>query len=88
MKHRMQHQLPTNLTRLNDKKYNYLQKTIYHTFRIQFLPYLPVHLYKDYFHLEVGRKTKDIQSVLGLFILQALFEMTDKEAQEAFMFDQ
>lgn len=88
VKNRMQLQLPINLTRFKDKKHNYLKKTVYHTFRTKFLPYLPVSLYKNHFNSEFGRKTKDIQSILGLFILQALFEMTDKEAQEAFMFDQ
>ncbi len=88
VKNRMQYQLPVNLTRLNEKKHKYLEKTIYHIFRTKFLPYLPVKLYKNHFNSEFGRKTKDIQSILGLFILQALFEMTDKEAQEAFMFDQ
>jgi hypothetical protein len=33
-----------------------------------------------------GRPTKDIQSMLGLFLLQALFDLTDDETIEAYFF--
>ena len=34
----------------------------------------------------MGRPTKDIQSMLGLFIIQALFDLTDAEAIENYSF--
>ena len=36
----------------------------------------------------MGRKTKDVQSLLGLFILQALFDFKDSDAVESYTFDQ
>jgi len=88
VKNRMQPYLPMNVTYFNDRKYDYLQKTIYHTFRTVFLPFLPVKIYDKHFDKTIGRKTKDVQSMLGLFILQALFDLKDSEAVEAYTFDQ
>ena len=87
-KNRMQPYLPINVTYFNDRKYDYLQKTIYHTFRTVFLPFLPVKIYGKHFDKTMGRKTKDVQSMLGLFILQALFDLKDSDAVEAYTFDQ
>ncbi len=87
-KNRMQPYLPMNVTYFNDRKYDYLQKTIYHTFRTVFLPFLPVKIYDKHFDKTMGRKTKDVQSMLGLFILQALFDLKDSDAVESYTFDQ
>lgn len=64
-----------------------LKSTIYHTFRIKILPFLPVDVLSRHFSTEKGRPTKDLQSMLGLFIIQALKDMTDEEAIEAFCFN-
>ena len=87
-KDRSQLELPINLTGLSDKKFSLLQESIYHLFRTKILPNLPVKIFKKYFSENIGRKSKDIQSIIGLFILQALFDMTEKQAVEAYNFDQ
>lgn len=56
------------------------------TFREETLPHLPVNVFTQYFSSDTGRPTKDIQSILGLFIIQAFFDMTDAEAIEAYSF--
>jgi len=64
-----------------------LKSTIYHTFRIEILPFLPVSILTKHFSSDNGRPTKDLQSMLGLFIIQGLKDMTDEEAIEAFCFN-
>jgi hypothetical protein len=61
--------------------------SIYHTFRKEILPYLNINILSKHFSNDTGRKTKGLQSVMGLFIIQALMIMTDKEAIEAFCFN-
>ena len=87
-KDRSQLELPINMTGLSDKKFSFLHGSIYHLFRTKILPILPVKIFKKYFSETTGRKSKDIQSMIGLFILQALFDMTEKQAVEAHNFDQ
>ena len=87
-KDRSQLELPTNLTRHGDKKYSFLKNSIYHLIRITILPKLPVNIFKKYFSHDNGRKTKDIQSMIGLFIMQAIFDMTNNQAIEAYNFYQ
>ena len=43
-------------------------------------------MFDKHFSKHCGRPTKDLQSVLGLFILQALLDLTDREAVESFCF--
>jgi len=61
-----------------------LKGSIYHTFRKDILPNIPIHFFAKHFSEEFGRPTKDLQSIVGLFILQALRDMTDLEAIEAY----
>lgn len=61
-----------------------LKGSIYHTFRKDILPNIPIHFFAKHFSEEFGRPTKDLQSIVGLFILQALRDMTDLEAVEAY----
>jgi len=61
-----------------------LKGSIYHTFRKDILPSIPIHFFAKHFSEEFGRPTKDLQSIVGLFILQALRDMTDLEAIEAY----
>jgi hypothetical protein len=44
-------------------------------------------MFKKYFSSDQGRPTKDLQSILGLFILQALLDLADAEAVEAYCFN-
>ena len=87
-KDRSQLELPINLTNLNDKKYNILKNTVYHVIRRQIIPKVPINLFKKHFHDSWGRKTKDIQSIIGLFFLQAMFDLSDEQTVESFIFDQ
>jgi hypothetical protein len=67
--------------------HNKLKSSIYHTFRKEILPYLNISILSKHFSNDTGRATKDLQSVMGLFIIQALKNMTDEEAIEAFCFN-
>ena len=67
-----------------ERHHKMLKGSIYHTFRKDILPNIPIHFFSKHFSEEFGRPTKDLQSVVGLFILQALRDMTDLEAIEAY----
>lgn len=71
----------------NKHHHRALKNSIYHTFRTMIVGKLPVHMFKKYFTAEYGRKTKDVQAILGLFLLQAFRDMTDEEAIEAYSFN-
>jgi len=71
----------------NKNHHRALKGSIYHTFRTSIVGNLPVYMFKDFFSSEYGRKTKDLQAILGLFLLQALRDMTDEEAIEAYCFN-
>jgi len=79
--------LTSEMPWLSERQSKLLSGTIYHTFREDILPFLPVYVFNNVFSSTTGRPTKDIQSMLGLFIIQALFDMTDIEAVEAYSFN-
>ena len=85
-KNRAQLQLLDTVPWLTDKHSRKLIDSIYHTFREVILQHLPVKLFYKFFSRETGRPTKDIQSMLGLFILQALLDLTDAQAIDSFCF--
>ena len=68
------------------KHSNLLKKTVYHVFREEILPNLPVKVFGKHFSKDEVRPTKDLQSVVGLFILQALLDLTDVETVQSFCF--
>jgi IS5 family transposase len=72
---------------LTKRHLNYLKKTIYYSFRMNILPYISVKHFAKHFSSTTGRHTKDIQSMLGLFIIQAILNLTDSEAVEAYCFN-
>ena len=67
-----------------ERHHKMLKCSIYHTFRKDILPNIPIHFFSKHFSEEFGRPTKDLQSIVGLFILQSLRDMTDLEAIEAY----
>lgn len=71
---------------LDERQLRYLKGTIYHFFRHHILPKLPVTNFKKFFSMHQGRPTKDIQSMIGLFIIQAILNLADHEAVEAYNF--
>ncbi len=70
-----------------ERHHKMLKGSIYHTFRKDILPNIPIKFFSKHFSEEFGRPTKDLQSIVGLFILQALRDMTDLEAVEAYSFN-
>lgn len=72
---------------MTDRQRNVLKKSIYHTFRTEIIPNIPVNFFSSHFSADTGRPTKDLQSIVGLFILQALRDMTDLETIEAYSFN-
>lgn len=70
-----------------EKQQNMLRSSIYHTFRKEILPNIPIKLFYKNFSADCGRPTKDLQSITGLFILQALRDLTDRETIEAYTFN-
>lgn len=84
---RQQAKLIDDVPWLTEKHTRLLKNTIYHTFREDILPYLLVSMFAKYFSDDQGRPTKDLQSILGLFIIQALQDLSDAEAVEAFCFN-
>ena len=61
-----------------------LKGSIYHIFRKDILSNIPFNFFCKHFFEEFDRPTKDLQLIVGLFILQALRDMTDLEAIEAY----
>ncbi len=72
---------------LTDKHIRLLENTVYKTFRDEIVPWLPVTMFKKYFSADEGCPTKDLQSILGLFIIQAVQNLSDAEAVEAYCFN-
>jgi len=60
-----------------EKQHNKLVNSVYHTFRTELLPDISTRAFHKYFCSNNGRPTKDLQSIIGLFLLQALKDMTD-----------
>jgi len=85
---RSQKELPINIHGLNNKKYEYLENSVFGIFRKHFLSNLPIDFFEKNFCKDFGRKTKDLKSMVGLFIFQLMLNLTDKNAIESFMYDQ
>jgi len=81
---RLQLQLIDNIQMFPVKYFERLKKIVYHTFRESILPYLPDSAFTKCFDSSIGRPTKDIKSILGLFLLQVMLDLTDIETVEAF----
>ena len=71
----------------SDKQKSKLVNSLYHTFRTNILPGISIGVFHKHFCADNGRPTKDLQSIIGLFLLQALKNMTDEEAIEAYCFN-
>ncbi len=71
----------------SDKQKSKLVNSLYHTFRTNILPGISISVFHKHFCADNGRPTKDLQSIIGLFLLQALKDLTDEEAIEAYCFN-
>ena len=56
-------------------------------FQKEILPVLPVEELRKHYHDFLGRPTKELCSMMGLMILQQMFDYTDREAVEQFCFN-
>jgi hypothetical protein len=56
-------------------------------FRSNIIDKLPVEEIQSSFHTHMGRPTKEIRTVLGVLILQQLFDLTDQETVRQFAFN-
>ena len=56
-------------------------------FQQEILPVLPVDKLRKHYHDVFGRPTKELYSMMGLMILQQMFDQTDREAVEQFCFN-
>lgn len=83
-KDRRQKELMDFIPWWTERHHKMLKGSIYHTFRRDILPNIPIHFFTKHFSEDFGRPTKDLQSIVGLFILQSLRDMTDLEAIEAY----
>jgi len=83
---RLQLPLIENIQMFHVKHFARLKKTVYHTFIESILSYLPDSVFAKCFDSSIGRPTKDLKSILGLFLLQAMLDLTDIETVEAFTF--
>jgi competence protein ComGF len=70
------------------RKQELLLKSWAETFRVFILPNLPVSEVAKFYSASMGRKTKELYSIIGLVILQTIFDVTDAEAIRRFGFDQ
>jgi len=71
----------------SEKQQAKLVNSVYHTFRTEIISDISTKVFHKHFCIDNGRPTKDLQSVIGLFLLQALKDMTDEEAIEAYCFN-
>ena len=56
-------------------------------FQEKILPELPVESLHDHYHDFMGRRTKELYSMIGLMILQQMHDLTDEQAVEQFCFN-
>lgn len=58
-----------------------------HLFREEILPELPVETLARHYDPKMGRPTKELYSLMGLLILQQMFDLTDEESVRQFAFN-
>jgi hypothetical protein len=86
VKNRLQNTFIENTGWLTNKQLNSLKKTVYHTFRVYIIPYISISPLKKFFSLDQGRPSKDLQSMVGLFILQHLYDLSDEQTIENYCY--
>ena len=72
---------------LGDKRKDLLQDGWAVLFRNDLVHKIPVDEIKKYFHETMGRPTKELRTVLGVLILQQMFDLTDNETMRQFAFN-
>lgn len=82
VKNRKQVKLIDDTAWLSKKQLEWLKKSVYHTFMVFIIPFICIKPLKKYFKSNIGRPSKDLQSMIGLFILQHLFDLSDEQTIE------
>ena len=82
VKNRQQGKLLDDTVWLNKNQLEFLKKSVYHSFRVYIIPSICIKPLKKYFKSNIGRPSKDLQSMIGLFILQHLFDLNDEQTIE------
>ena len=72
---------------LGPKRRKVLEQSWSGVFQKKILPVLPVEDLRKHYHDFLGRPTKELYSMIGLMILQQMFNYTDREAVEQFCFN-
>ena len=72
---------------LGPKRRKLLNKSWSGLFQQEILPTLPVNILRTHYHDWNGRPTKELNSMIGLMVLQQMHDLTDDEAVEQFCFN-
>lgn len=72
---------------LGDKRRKLLNKSWAGLFRQEILHGLTVNALRKHYHNSEGRPAKELHSMVGLMILQQMYDLTDEEAIEQFSFN-
>lgn len=73
---------------IGPKRLAYLEKSWAGLFRSQFLTFLPMKSLIEEFSKTMGRPTKELYAMVGMLVLQSLFNYTTQELIEAFQFNE
>ena len=73
---------------ISPKKREILDNSWPGLFKKEILPVLPVNEISKFFHVSLGRKTKELYAMLGALLLQQMYDLTDPEAVNSYIFDE
>lgn len=87
-KNHNQQQLFSQWEHFSPKRLEMLEQSWAGLFQEEILPVLPVEKFASNFHESMGRPTKELNTCLGVALLQQIFDLTDKETQDQLAFNQ
>ena len=73
---------------LSEKKVEMLEKSWAGTYREHVTPHLPVEKLACHYSDDMGRKTKELITVMGTILLQQVFDLTDEQTRDQLAFNQ
>ncbi len=73
---------------LTPKQRKLLKNSWAELFKEEILPVLPVKKFAENFKEDFGRPTKELNTCIGVILLQQMFDLTDKQAQDKLAFNQ
>lgn len=72
---------------LGPKRKRLIEKSWAKLFRETILPNLPVGVLMKYYHLSHGSPTKELYAMMGVMVLQQMFDLTDEETVTQYAFN-